>query len=279
MTTMLAILLTPSANAGVVYTQDFNGATVGTSGSTLGDGSFIVSNTNVAKIYYDPTALWQGLQLTQDGIAGSIAAYYLPDLNPGQSINAFTASFDSMIYNAGGTTAADAWAFNFGNITNKSTAYIGAGSGLQSDGNATDVLTVSFTTYNTNQIQVWYNGNQIGGSYGTPAVFIDTFADKFRATTISWDEVNGLSLSYCGTQLITNLAIAGFNPGTGYSFGFNGWTGTHQQGVYLDNISIATTAEPQAVPEPTTLAFFTGVAGLFGFGRSLTRRPKQPKVQ
>jgi hypothetical protein len=271
--TAVTLLAARSASAGI-YTQNFNSATVGATGSGLGDGSFIVSNrTEIAKVVNDTTGGWKGLQLTQDGFSNTDAAYYIPDLNSGQAITSFAANFDSLIYNAGGTDAADAWAFNFGNITDTSTAYVGAGSGMQVAGKATNVLTVSFTTYTTNQIQVWYNGSQIGGSYGTPAISIDTFANKFQATAISWDKDTGLSLTYGGVPRITNLEIPGFTPAAGYRFGFNAWTGAHAEGVYLDNISI------QTVPEPTALGLLACAAGLFGLRRLRFRRQASRKNQ
>jgi hypothetical protein len=252
--TAVTLLAARSATA-ATYTQNFGPDTVGDTGSDLGDGSFIVSNpAGTAQVISDPGPGWTGLRLTAEGVGSSQAAYYIPDLNPGQPITSFTANFESLIYTAGGTPAADAWAFNFGNITDTSTAYVGAGSGMQVAGKATDVLTVSFITYNTNQIQVWYNGSQIGGSYGTPRIYTDTFVDKFQATAISWDKDTGLSLSYGGSSLITNLSISGFTPAAGYRFGFNGWTGTHAETVALRNLSI------QTVPEPSSLLLLAAAA-------------------
>ena len=241
----LTLLLTSAAKGLVAYEQNFNGVPAGTTGSGLNDGSFITSGTGVAKVVN--LSGWQGLQLTQEGIQNTLNAdYNLPDLNPGQAISSFTATFDSMIYNNAGTPA-DAWSFNFGNL------------------GSSDVLTVSFTTYRTNQIQVSYNGAQIGGSYGTPIVHTNTAESSFNATIISWNEDDGLSLSYGGTELISGLTIAGFDPAAGNKFSFDAWNGSESQGVFIDNLTIDTVAVPE-------VSSFTALLSLGALAYALRRK-------
>ncbi len=245
----VAIFLTSTvstAHAALVYSQDFNTFTPGA--TDLGDGSTITSTTSVASVITDQG--YTALRLTADGVGGTDSEWTLPDLNPGGEVTSFTASFDLLLYTAGGTTAADAFWFQFGDGSNDY---------------QNSRLGIGFITYTTNQIQVWSSGTQIGGSYGTPAVYIYTFSDKFKSTTISWNETDGLSLSYGGTSLATNLSIPGFDPVSGDVFSFRAWTGAASQIVYLDNVSISTAA----VPEPGTAItmILLGVVGFVGHRR------------
>ncbi len=240
----------PPVQGSLVYSQDFNGFSSGT--TDLGDGSSITSNTGTASVITDQG--YTALRLTGETVANTTAEWTLPDLAPGAAITSFTASFDLLLYTAGGTPAADAFYFQFGNES----------SNLQDSR-----LGIGFITFQTNQIQIWNSGTQIGGSYGTPQVYIDTFSDKFRSTTISWNETDGLSLSYGGSSLATNLSIPGFDPVSGDVFSFYAWNGENAQSVYLDNVAIV------AVPEPgsamlASLALL-GTAAFFWIGKRVSR--------
>ena len=129
------------------------------------------------------------------------------------------------------------------------------------------MLTVTFKTFTTNEIQVWYNSSQVGGSIGTPAVSSAVSSGAYQLTTISWDASTGLSVNYGGSSLVSGLAILGFTPVAGDTFAFNGFDGSATQSVYIDNVSI------QTVPEPSTS--FIAFAGLACGGFSMWRRRKR----
>lgn len=229
-TVALALLLMPTARA-ATYTQNFGSATVGDTGASLGDGSNIVGTVaGIASVQSVPSS-GNALRLI-DQSGGSFGNWFLPNLNPGVAVTSFTASFDSLIYNSGGTTPGDTFGFNFGTITDTTSAYTTGTGGMYSPGNADDLLTVSFRTYQfgrsppeTREIQVWYDNTQINSNIGTPVVSSVLDASAYQLTTISWDASTGLSVSYGGTSLVSNLAIPGFTPVAGDTFAFNTFTG------------------------------------------------------
>lgn len=265
-----ALLLMSPAQAGL-YTQNFGSSTVGDTGTSLGDGSNIVGTVaGITSVQSVPSS-GNALRLIDDS-GGSFGNWFLPDLNPGVAMTSFTASFDSLIYNSGVTTPGDTLGFNFGNITNTTSAYTNFGTGgMYEVGKAENLLTVSFRTYQsdrtppeTREVQVWYNNTQINSNIGTPVVSSVLDASAYQLTTISWDASTGLSVDYGGNSLVSGLAIPGFTPAAGDTFAFNGFDGAATQSVYIDNVSI------QTVPEPSTVAM--ALAGIGCGGLSLWRR-------
>jgi hypothetical protein len=272
-TVALALSLTSTVQAGL-YTQNFGSATVGDTGASLSDGSNMVGTvTGITSVQSVPSS-GNALRLI-DQSGGSFGNWFLPNLDPGVAVTSFTASFDSLIYNSGGTTPGDTLGFNFGTITNTTSAYTNGGTGgMYEVGKAVNLLTVSFRTYQvgrsppeTREIQVWYNNTQINSNIGTPVVSSVLDASAYQVTTISWDASTGLSVNYGGSSLVSGLAIPGFTPVAGDTFAFNGFDGAATQSVYIDNVSI------QTVPEPSTslIAF----AGLACGGFSMWRRRKR----
>ena len=268
-TVALALSLMPTAKAGL-YTQNFGSATVGDTGTSLGDGSNIVGTVaGIASVQSVPSS-GNALRLSDESTSptNNFGNWFLPNLNPGVAVTSFTASFEWLNYNSGGSiTPGDTLGFNFGTITNTTTPYTGSTGGMYSPGNADNLLTVSFRTWNINQVQVWYNNTQIGGSIGTPVVSSALNSSAYQLTTISWDASTGLSVNYGGSSLVSNLPIPGFTPVAGDTFAFNTFTGLGSQSVYLDNVSIQTVPEP-----PTSLIAF---AGLACGGFSMWRRRKR----
>lgn len=266
------LLLMPTARAGL-YTQNFGSATVGDTGASLGDGSNIVGTVaGITSVQSVPSS-GNALRLI-DQSGGSFGNWFLPDLNPGVAMTSFTASFDSLIYNSGGITPGDTFGFNFGTITDTTSAYTSGTGGMYTPGKAVNLLTVSFRTYQsaltpptTREIQVWYNNTQINSNIGTPVVSSLLDASAYQLTTISWDASTGLSVNYGGSSLVSGLAIPGFTPVAGDTFAFNGFDGLATQSVYIDNVSI------QAVPEPPTSLI--ALAGLACGGFSMWRRRKR----
>lgn len=271
-TVALALLLMPTVQA-ALYTQNFDSATVGDTGASLGDGSNIVGTVaGIASVQSVPSS-GNALRLI-DQSGGSFGNWFLPDLDPGVAVTSFTASFDSLIYNSGGTIPGDTFGFNFGTITNTTSAYTSGTGGMYATGLAENLLTVSFRTWQndftpptTREIQVWYNNTQISSNIGTPVISSVLDASAYQLTTISWDASSGLSVNYGGSSLVSGLAIPGFTPVAGDTFAFNGFDGLATQSVYIDNVSI------QTVPEPSTsLIALAGLAcGVFSMSRRRTR--------
>ena len=270
------LLAASTASAAInIYTQNFSTATVGDTGASLGDGSNVVGTVEgIASVQSVPSS-GNALRLSdQSTSVNNFGNWFLPDLDPGVAVTSFTASFDSLIYNSGGATPGDTFGFNFGTITNTTSAYTSGTGGMYSPGNADNLLTVSFRTYQndftpptTREIQVWYNNTQISSNIGTPVISSVLDASAYQLTTISWDASTGLSVNYGGSSLVSGLAIPGFTPVAGDKFAFNTFTGLATQSVYIDNVSI------QTVPEPSTsLIALAGLAcGVFSRSRRRTR--------
>ena len=268
-TVAVALLLMPTVQAGL-YTQNFSTATVGDTGTSLGDGSNIVGNLSGVASVQNPGSSGNALRLSDESNVGvnSFGNWYLPDFNSGVAVTSFTASFDSLIYKPGTINPAntgDFFGFNFGTITGQ-TAFSNGNGGIQGP-NATNVLTVTFRTFGTNQIQVWYNNSQVGGSIGTPAVSSVVNSGAYQLTTISWGASTGLSVNYGGSSLVSGLTIPGFTPAAGDTFAFNAFTAAATQDVYIGNVSI------QTVQEPSTSLI--ALAGLACGGFSMWRRRKR----
>lgn len=242
----------------LVYSQDFNDAAVGTTGTGLNDGSNIVHNASgfTARVY-DSTewgALpagqeWKALFMTPMS-AGVLSNYFLPVTNPGQSLSSFSADFSLLInyINRNSESIADGFSINFGKFNNTSDQY-GAEAGMHSpgDGKTGDVLTVSWFTYSGSnpRIEARYNGNTIATGVQPPFYNIQNPPPNsaFLPVNFSWDS-NGLDLTYNNIPIFTDLAVEGFSPGIGYSFAMAARTGAAYENLFVDDIAINTTAAP-----------------------------------
>jgi hypothetical protein len=250
--------------AALVYDQNFNSAGNGTTGTGLGDGTNIVSNNSTARVHYQSDGFgggWRALRLTQDGVNSDTANFYLPDFDPGLKLDSFTVDFTLLIRATG--TAGDEFSFNIGDFKNTTTPFNGIGL-YSPPANSGSMLSVLWDTYNSggsdpNSIEVFYNGSSVANNTSVPPTIYAgglTFAEiSFKSVSVSWDSGSGLSVSYGGSSVFTNLSVPGFNPAPGYQFGFGAWTGGGaSQGIYIDNLTINTTASAAAVPEPGQIA-------------------------
>jgi hypothetical protein len=96
MTLLTVCLIAVGAHAGT-YIQNFESAANGA--TSLGDGSTIVdTGTGLAQVFYNG-ASWKALRLTQDGEtgAGMTGNFGLADLDSGNAISGFTATFDLLV--------------------------------------------------------------------------------------------------------------------------------------------------------------------------------------
>lgn len=93
------------------YFQDFTSAGVGT--TSFGDGSTLTS-THLGTVAAVQGGAFQELQLTASGTGGTRSAFRLPGLGPGQIIYAFSAKWNSQVWEF--PSAADGFSFNFGQL-------------------------------------------------------------------------------------------------------------------------------------------------------------------
>ncbi|MFA7256985.1 MAG: hypothetical protein WC047_05365 [Kiritimatiellales bacterium] len=240
------------------YSQDFNSASAGS--TDLGDGSTITdSGTGFAQVYSNET--WKALRLTQDGPSGSAMTgnYAFPDLDAGNTVSGFTASFDVLIKNDYNGTA-DGFSFNFGTLG--ALAY-GGEEGMYSGSGS--MLSIGWDTYNNGgsdpqSIEVFVNGVSAGNNTAVPPVIASSLSGPFQSVFINWD-ANGLDVTYGGTAVFTDLDISGFTPLTGAQFAFAARTGGENEDVFIDNVNINT------IPEPAGAALIAAIVAAAFFIR------------
>jgi hypothetical protein len=236
------------ASAALVYSQNFNAATPGTTGTGLGDGSnIIVTNTPGAASVQEWGSL-KALQMTKEGIGGTGSNFFLPDLNPGGAVTSFSVSFD-LLFQSTDTTYADGISFNFGQL-NSTTQTYGSEFGMYNTNFTGDVLSVGWVNYwaGSKRIDVFQNGATVSSNTTYPpfTTVQSSIPGPTVPVTVSWDKGSGLSLTYGGNNVFTNLATPGFTPAAGYKFAFAARTGADTQDTFIDNIQVNTVPEPAA---------------------------------
>ncbi|MGI9240744.1 MAG: hypothetical protein ACR2RV_08080, partial [Verrucomicrobiales bacterium] len=89
---LASVLLASSLTAPFVYSgdysQDFSAFSAGT--TNLGDGTTIASNDGVASVQGSGVRY---LRMTQNNTGSTASSFKLPDLDPGQELESFTARF------------------------------------------------------------------------------------------------------------------------------------------------------------------------------------------
>jgi len=236
------------ASAGLVYSQNFNAFTEGTTGTGLGDGSNIVTSSPGAGTVQEWGSL-KALQLTKEGIGGTASNFFLPDLNPGGAVTSFSVSFD-LLFQSTDESYADGISFNFGQL-NSTTQTYGSEFGMFNPDFTGDVLSVGWVNYwaGSKRIEVFQNGATVGSNTTYPPLTSvqSSIPGPTVPVALSWDQVSGLSLTYGGNNVFTNLATPGFTPAAGYKFAFAARTGADTQDAFIDNIQISTVPEPAAL--------------------------------
>jgi len=244
------------------YSNDFESYSNGE--TNLGGGVTVQTNfTEGVPQVFDLSGN-KAFRLTQDQTSsGGYTSFELSDLDPGEAITSFTATFDVLIKDEGGP--ADGFSFNFGDLNTGS--YIGTEleDGYASNGG--DVLSVTFDTYdngadaNYNRVGASVNGSEVSGFDTVPLIVDGQTSDPFRVVSISWDGVgNTLSVSYNGSTVYLDDAVT-FSPTSGSIFAFGARTGGSNEDVFIDNLSIVT------VPELSTgiLSCLLLIAGVCGY--------------
>lgn len=184
-----------------------------------------------------PVASIQGnsLRLASDGVAGSGAAFKIPDLDPGQDVSAVTVNFSIKAFSSG--TAGQGVSVNFGGIPD------GLGDG-ELGWPLPGGLTVAWETFgpqSAGEIQgaiVIYADNALLGRY--PTTFLND--TSFRSAVVRYD-AQGLDVRWNNADIVVNLPLPGFAPAIGHRVAFSARTGTESsQELALDNVSVVTTA-------------------------------------
>ena len=232
---LAAICATAQALAGS-YSQNFNAAAVGA--TTLGDGSTISASAgSITTSVQQVAAGNNALQMMTTGFGGNSAAYKLADLDPTKPIQSFDATFKVKMNKASaGSVPGAGWSLNFGAIPSGNGA--GEGGFVMTGG-----LTIAFDIYNNGgsdlpSIEVFAGGVSVGNS---PRTF--TYDETLRTVAIHWD-FNGLSVTYDGVAIFTNLAVPGFVPLAGNKFAFSVRNEpSNTMVMWLDDVAMTTVIE------------------------------------
>lgn len=248
----------------LVYSQNFNSAATNTTGTGLNDGSNIVTYThpNFNARVFDSATQWGALPAGQEWNAlfmtsmttGIVSNFFMPVKNTGQSISSFSTSFTLLNNFIGYTSAAngitwgDGFSMNFGKFNNTTNA-IGGYLGMYSPtgGTTGNVLTLSFYTYlgDAPRIELSYNGSVVASNPMDPYYNTQTPAPRSAFLPVNFSYgANGVNVTYNGTSIFSNVAVAGFTPGVGDSFAMQGRTGLAYENLFVDDISINTTVAP-----------------------------------
>ncbi|MHB1306054.1 MAG: immunoglobulin domain-containing protein [Limisphaerales bacterium] len=172
-------------------------------------------------------------------------AIVLDDLDGGQPIDSFTATFKLQI-GPGSGNAADGFAFCFGSDINSTSNFSEEGTG--------NGLIVAFDIYDNGggeapAIEVKYGGASLAIAKFAKA---DMVTSEFEAVSIQVTRSGTLSLSYKGQALFSNLVIPAYEPVAG-QFAFGARTGGENAAMWLDDLNVTTTVAGDAV-RPTITA-------------------------
>ncbi len=246
------LIAAPAAQAAVVYSQNFESATIGS--TNLGDGSVIAGfgagATSVQTPGADipaPRPASKMLRLTREGIQAENGTWKIPGF--AGAANGWRAEFNLTIGDlAGENNPADGLSFNWGGIPLDST--LSANPGGAERGWTASINHLAF------QVDTWENG---GGDNGLRIAGYPGGAEVVHAQTagnilgdgttvtghvvVSWNPVDGASMTTTG--FVTNVSFSGLNiPGLTASdanvFAFAGRTGGAHNAVYIDNFTLST---------------------------------------
>ncbi len=247
------------------YIQNFDaagdGATDLNDGSTLRAAPFLLgSNFRVVENNF-PNNQEIALRLTEDqATQGGSAGYILPDLDPGQAINEFDLTFNSLMKDADGNPA-DGFSFNFGDLNLDSPGTF-VEEGWTSQGG--DVLTVSWDTFDSGsddifgRVAVFLNGSEVAGMDNTVNNVVESTLDApFQEVAISWSEIDGLFVDYAGTSVYANDAV-NLTTEAGYRFAFVARTGGFDLDTFIDDVNLTTEPVPESASFGVLLALAAG---------------------
>jgi hypothetical protein len=220
---LVALLVTAATGYAGSASYNFNGTGIDP-GDTLRGNAAIANNE---------------LELTTatNSQTGSLV---IRDLDPGMELTSFTGTFNIFMGNTTTPTAADGIGFSVGQAL--LTAPNGFGEGGTRSG-----LTISFDTFGNGGpegIDIRYYGRTV---FEAPGIGSDLLTTTYVPVSVSFSASLGLTLSYNGSQIVSNLDLNGAEPGMGFfhtdsRFTFGGRTGGFNQCNFVDDIVISTSA-------------------------------------
>jgi len=233
---LIAALSLSMTAPGGQYFQDFNTFAPGM--TIFSDGSALYS-TSPGSVTAVADASLKELALTDAGTANTHAAFLLPDLDPGQAINGFSAKWNALV-SGNFPTGGSGYSFSFGSV--RAIDLINPAEGQENGYFSVPGLSVSIRTLNnTPGIYLRVNGtNVVAAATNIPAAFWGVNNSKRHFFEADWDSGNGLTLRVDGSVIFTNVATTGYAPSPGDSFVFGARTSTATETLRLDNIVVVT---------------------------------------
>ncbi len=206
------------------------------------------------------------LRLTNDVAGASTTSFKLPNLDPGAKISAFSVSFQLKLVKTNPAAApGEGFALGFGalpsNNGNGETGFsMAAGLNIGWDtSDPTEGPRLRVRAANQDIAAAGAALLQPPGTIfdGVPNFYFD---GTFRPVTITWSLYEGLTVTYAGQTLLSQIPTPGFNPASSHRFGFTArTTASLQEGVFIDDLSVTTT--PYVAPEtggPVISEFMVG---------------------
>jgi hypothetical protein len=269
---LTALVLSGAAACAGTFTNAFNDPN-NTAGTTFA-GSGTLSDSSA----FSPVIASNYLVLTtnQNNLQGSVV---MDDLDPGNAVGGFVASFN-LLLDSGGNTPADGFLFIFGDVF--------PGQTWNEEGPTfMNGITITFDTYdntgltppdNAPAIDVKVNGGNGGANnylYHQHMAITNLMSPTFTNVTVTLKDNGTLSLSYKGQVIFTNLYLTGFVPTSGYLFALGGRTGGLNENAWINDLSINTTvagapAAPAIVSPPANVTVSEHGSATFNFNFSGT---------
>jgi hypothetical protein len=142
----------------------------------------------------------------------------LPDLDPSKRVYSFSASWTAPVY-GDFPVAGEGFSFTFGPVRplNLVTGLVESGYGVG--------LCFSVKTGTNNPgFYLLRDGSVIASRTNNPAVDWGNFSNTRHSFQVNWDNDTGLTVSWNGSTIFTNVSIEGYTPAPGDSFV---WAGAH----------------------------------------------------
>ncbi|HEY1663294.1 MAG TPA: VCBS repeat-containing protein [Verrucomicrobiae bacterium] len=235
---LLLLLITCLTVYGGNYSQDFSSFFLGQ--TDLGGGLTLTSSVpGYANAHIEDGTLKE-LQLSEWDVPNATAAFMLPDLDPGNRIYSFSASWVSPVY-GNFPSAGEGFSFSFGPVRplNLLAGSVESGYGV---GLCFSVITGT----NSPGFYLLQNGVVIASQTNDPTADWGNFSGTRHAFQVAWDNDTGLTVSRDGSVIFTNVVTDGYVPASGDSFVWAARGGDASQTYRIDNLSLTTVA--QAAP-------------------------------
>lgn len=254
---LAVVAIADHAQAGMFF-SDFDGidddafVNIASSG---GNGAGTIDNVN------------EWLVLTNDN-DNQLGTPYLPDLDPGNRITAFSSTFQLNQSLGDDADEADGVTVFFGKFANTTTA-LSDGAGLSEGLRVRFHIEDNGFSNPDESIRAYYNNAQIFRQQF--ALTTDTLSFRDVAVSVSMD--GELTVSHGGTAVINALSIPGWTdpstrPQSGWQFALTGRTGGRNAYQFIDDLSVQT-----VIPEPSTLLIWS--LGLLGLAWCARRRRRK----